>query len=181
MRRSLICHSASPSTVVSAVQVSLQLIDDDTLALSYEFTAQQAQVLLPQPNVPVFANELWKHTCFELFVAGSGHGYREYNFSPSSAWAAYEFSDYRMGMAPLMLEQPPAIHMNRQRMQVRLPLVSLPSSSSHAIGLAAVIEECDGRLSYWALKHPSAKPDFHHRSSFIGNLPVEHAPSERPH
>jgi hypothetical protein len=34
------------------------------------------------------------------------------------------------------------------------------------LGLSAVIEDIDGRLSYWALKHPPGKPDFHHPDSF---------------
>ena len=34
-------------------------------------------------------------------------------------------------------------------------------------GAAAVIEEKDGRLTYWALTHPSALPDFHHRLGFV--------------
>ncbi len=34
------------------------------------------------------------------------------------------------------------------------------------VGLAAVIEETNGRLSYWALAHPPGKPDFHHLDGF---------------
>jgi hypothetical protein len=34
------------------------------------------------------------------------------------------------------------------------------------VGLAAVVEETNGCLSYWALTHPPGKPDFHHRDSF---------------
>jgi hypothetical protein len=29
-----------------------------------------------------------------------------------------------------------------------------------------VIEEKSGLLSYWALKHPPGKPDFHHPDAF---------------
>jgi hypothetical protein len=29
-----------------------------------------------------------------------------------------------------------------------------------------VIEEGDGVLSYWALRHPAARPDFHHPEGF---------------
>ena len=36
--------------------------------------------------------------------------------------------------------------------------------------LAAVIEATDGSLSYWALAHPSDKPDFHHPDSFVLEL-----------
>jgi hypothetical protein len=34
------------------------------------------------------------------------------------------------------------------------------------LALSAVIEEDGGMLSYWALKHPPGKPDFHHPDAF---------------
>jgi hypothetical protein len=33
-----------------------------------------------------------------------------------------------------------------------------------------VIETLDGSLSYWALRHPPGKPDFHHSESFALEL-----------
>jgi hypothetical protein len=50
----------------------------------------------------------------------------------------------------------------------RLPTTR--SGSLLRIGLAAVIEDQDGRLFYWALEHPAAKPDFHHPDSFALEL-----------
>ena len=45
------------------------------------------------------SDELWQHTCFEAFVrASSGSEYYEFNFSPSTQWAVYRFTDYRNGM-----------------------------------------------------------------------------------
>jgi hypothetical protein len=38
------------------------------------------------------------------------------------------------------------------------------------MALSAVIEATDGTLSYWALAHPSDKPDFHHPDSFVLEL-----------
>ncbi len=40
------------------------------------------------------------------------------------------------------------------------------------IGLSAVIEELDGRKSYWALAHAPGKPDFHQRTCFVLQLPA---------
>ena len=37
-------------------------------------------------------------------------------------------------------------------------------------GLAVIIEEASGGLSYWALKHPSDRPDFHHAGAFALEL-----------
>jgi hypothetical protein len=33
-------------------------------------------------------------------------------------------------------------------------------------GLAVVVEELSGALSYWALAHPLPRPDFHHADGF---------------
>jgi hypothetical protein len=44
------------------------------------------------------------------------------------------------------------------------------------LGLAAVIEDRARVLSYWALKHPSGKPDFHHADSFVVTLDGEAMP-----
>ena len=38
------------------------------------------------------------------------------------------------------------------------------------LALSAVIEHLDGRISYWALRHPPGKPDFHHPQGFALEL-----------
>ena len=47
---------------------------------------------------------------------------------------------------------------------------ALPSGSQLQIGLSAVVEDTHGALSYWALAHPSARPDFHLSATFVLNL-----------
>ena len=49
-------------------------------------------------------------------------------------------------------------------------LIELPPGAE-ALALSAVIERVDGSISYWALRHPSDKPDFHHPDSFVLDLP----------
>jgi hypothetical protein len=56
------------------------------------------------------------------------------------------------------------------------PLCDCPSVQ---LALSAVIEEADGRLSYWALTHPAAKPDFHHAEGFALAFPYHPALSPR--
>ncbi|MNC84871.1 hypothetical protein D3C83_04390 [compost metagenome] len=46
-------------------------------------------------------------------------------------------------------------------------LSSVHRCATLALALAAVIEEEDGVLSYWALGHPAGKPDFHQRDPFV--------------
>jgi hypothetical protein len=38
------------------------------------------------------------------------------------------------------------------------------------LGLSAMLEDTQARKSYWALKHPPGKPDFHHADCFALEL-----------
>jgi hypothetical protein len=40
------------------------------------------------------------------------------------------------------------------------------------VGLSTVVEEMNGRISYWALAHPPGDPDFHHPDCFQLELPA---------
>ncbi|MFM5923381.1 MAG: hypothetical protein ACKOPG_04255 [Novosphingobium sp.] len=110
----------------------------------------------------------------ELFIADQdGPGYREFNFSPSGAWAAYGFDAYREGMADLRFETVPEVYDRLQsaddaRLNARIFALS---PSEVKIALSAVIEETNGTKSYWALAHPPGKPDFHHPACFAATLP----------
>ncbi|HTO59214.1 MAG TPA: hypothetical protein VMJ74_15545 [Pseudomonadales bacterium] len=44
------------------------------------------------------------------------------------------------------------------------------------VGLSAVVEDARGGLSYWALHHPSARPDFHDRDSFVLSVDADDNP-----
>ncbi len=117
--------------------------------------------------------ELWRHTCFEAFIAvGRQPFYHEFNFAPSGEWAVYAFRRYRDGGLLADETMRPHITARSDGRQLELDtLVRLDRLSPiHAraclrIGLSAVIEAHDG-FSYWALHHPGRKPDFHHADGF---------------
>jgi len=115
------------------------------------------------------ADGLWRSTCFEVFVR-TADGYREFNLSPSGQWASYRFDGYRAGMSEAAeLAEPPLLDGGADYVGLET-VIDLPPGAT-TLGLSAVIEETDGRISYWALAHPSDKPDFHHPSSFVLELP----------
>ena len=125
----------------------------------------------PAPRPPRRADQLWQHTCCELFLRERGTtGYREFNFSPSTEWAAYRFAAYRDGMATAeiggRLRIASRARAGRVELAVAVDLGAL-ADADWRVALAAVIEETDGRLSYWALRHPTDRPDFHHPDSFV--------------
>jgi hypothetical protein len=147
----------------------------DQLALTYRLTGDLGSLRLPEPRPPVRSDGLWQHSCFEVFIGhATARDYWEYNFSPSGAWAAYHFSAYREGMAPLLKGAPPVISQtigsDSFELVAVLDLSWLARSSAGVglrLGLAAVIEDKARVLSYWALKHAVEKPDFHHAESFV--------------
>jgi hypothetical protein len=50
-------------------------------------------------------------------------------------------------------------------------LQDLPKNLAWRVGVSAVVENADSSLSYWALRHPPGKPDFHHPDCFALELP----------
>jgi hypothetical protein len=50
---------------------------------------------------------------------------------------------------------------------VDLSWISRAIAADLVLGAAAVIETQTGVLSYWALKHPAGKPDFHQAESRV--------------
>jgi hypothetical protein len=150
----------------------------DRLALSYLVTGNMSDIRMPPVMASERSDELWRHTCFEAFVrASSGPGYYEFNFAPSTQWAAYRFSSYRSGMCVAAEVSAPTIETqsssDRYTMQVSLELNRLPELPRNALwrlGLSALIEDTGGRMAYWALVHPPGKPDFHHADCFAHEL-----------
>jgi len=129
---------------------------------------------MPPVVVTSRSDQLWRHTCFEAFVrASAGASYYEFNFAPSTQWAAYRFSGYRTGMRVASEIGAPAIDVNSNddcyTLQVALALgrlTELPRNAPWRLGLSALIEDTSGCKSYWALAHPPGKPDFHHADCF---------------
>ncbi len=173
MRFDLQPHPDTPSAKVTGVSVEVAQSRRNLLTLWYTVHANVAELVIPPPAEPLRTSGLWESTCFELFVrSGAGDSYDEFNFSPSTQWAAYSFRGYREGMAPAAVEHEPIIShtepLESFELHVSLP-IRLPRPGH--LGLSAIIEEKSGRKSYWALAHPPGDPDFHDRACFTLQLP----------
>lgn len=169
---SLTCHPDTPARAVTAITVQI------TRAQLVFAVEGGAALVLPPPVPSARADELWRTTCFELFVKPpGGSGYAEHNFSPSTRWAAYRFDAYRAGMRALSLAEPPVIARlgDATTWTVRLPAEALGPVPVR-VGLSAVIEETGGHKSYWALAHPPGAPDFHDDACFAHLFAAPKAP-----
>ena len=169
----LTAHPAHPSSRVSAVVAKVIGFDADWLRVRWRVDGAQELV------IPPFAgrgreDDLWRTTCFELFLRPVGDdAYVELNLSPSERWAAYDFADYREGMRDRPASREPDCTIRQGSsfaiFDAAIPRDVLPPLPS-AANFTAVIEEQGGIKSYWALAHSAAKPDFHEAACFTAEL-----------
>lgn len=134
--------------------------------------APAEEFVISQSEAPGRRDGLWETTCFEIFLREEeAQAYREWNFAPSGDWAAYDFSDQREGMTPAEIGAPPYIRLEDNLTWWTLgATIAVDADRQWEFGLSAVLEESDGTKSYWALTHPSDKPDFHHPDCFVAKL-----------
>ncbi len=169
---SLVPHPSASGEAVRRAAACVEWVKPDSLRFKYLLEADEERIRIP-PQAPDAArtDELWVHTCFEAFIGLPGSlRYLELNFSPSGRWAAYRFDSYRQGRAPA-LDSSPRLALRRGDGRLELEAVVdssriLSGSGRLRIALSAVVEDREGRLSYWALRHPAGRPDFHHPESF---------------
>lgn len=149
--------------------------DKSQLSLRYQLSPIHG-VLWPQQQQQQHqhqrAFELWRTTCFELFLSKQNKKeYIELNFSPSSEWDAYIFEDYRTPISPKRLDSIRVefsnIELGRIEIEVELPQEWMQEKLE--ANVTAVIQD-NINIDYYAIKHASGRPDFHKRELFALEL-----------
>jgi hypothetical protein len=172
MEHRLVPHPrGAPLGAALEVFARARLVGSSAMRFDYRVTGDVAGLAIPARQPSRQRDRLWERTCFEAFVAaGSGAGYYELNFSPSTEWAAYEFDGYRLGMRALALA-PPTVAVEQMAHELRVTAtVELGGLAAapwpRRVGLTAVIEEQRGGRGFFALRHPRDVPDFHDAEGF---------------
>ena len=174
----LTSSTGSPDPVIRGLVAKVDASESAALAFSYTLIGDIHRLLIPFAAAPKHVDGLWQHTCFEAFIGADGYAaYYEFNFSPSREWALYSFRSYRDGEPVDDERLSPEIVVRRETGKIELDavvhldrLAAIRPGARLRLGLSAVIEDNNGKLSYWALKHPADKPDFHHPDSFTLEL-----------
>jgi hypothetical protein len=177
-------HATQATSPVRSLTVSGALHARGELRLEYRMSAALERVrLAPSTCHAQRRDELWRHTCFEWFIRREGEAaYCEFNFSPAGDWAAYAFTGYRAGRSDAAQRR---IDVTTRASADGVLSVRATLDLATAFGLdaaalaqarwqgnaAAIIEDIDGELGYWAVHHPRAQPDFHDRDGFRIALP----------
>jgi hypothetical protein len=170
----LTCHPQTTSQELREIDVAVAEAKNDGITLTFSMVGDITGLAIPGPRSPRRADNLWQHTCFEVFMmAGEGPEYREFNFSPTGEWTVYDFRGYRDASEQdgALLTKPDLVikvHQSPDRLElfVEIDQVLLPQANSLKLGLSAVVENVAGSKSYWALRHSPGKPDFHHADAF---------------
>ncbi len=172
-------HLDSPRLPVEGLTAEVRRLAAGKLELVYRLNGDLEQLIIPELADPSRADELWKHTCFEIFILkAEAPGYVEFNFAPIGRWAAYSFRSRRSGMqnivavkaAPIGTLTMGAHFVLRAEVDV-LGVDGLPPlDAPWRAAISAVIEAADGRKAYWALAHPQGNPDFHAPEGYVLTL-----------
>ena len=149
------------------------------ICVQYTLVGDLGEIFLP-PSIskPARKDELWRTTCFELFIAvKESPQYWEFNMSPSGDWNVYVMDAYRQ----VNMRQETRIQRLQFQVQKETHYLSLMAAidlnsfigSEKLIeaGITCVVQANTKRETYWALVHPQARADFHLRESFVLEFP----------
>jgi hypothetical protein len=200
IRLSLQRHPATPCDPLAGIDVELARLDPLTLEIRYVLRGAVNRISLRTPDgddlwrhtcFEAFLRVGEEAGYLEYNLAPSGRwnayrfaGYREGRETAKGAALARLDTDRRA--RPLTREKRARFEasgldlMDRfgptyysAKAQLSLPDALRPSlDRPWHLGLSTVVEERNGRLSYWALAHPPGGPDFHHPSCFALQLPA---------
>jgi hypothetical protein len=148
---------------------------NNLFTIHYKVSGDLGEVFLPSSKTnPARKDELWRMTCFELFLAvKESPGYWEFNMSPSGDWNVYVMDAYRqVNMREetriKQLQFQTQMDLNCLSLQAEIDLNSiLQNEQAVEAGITSVVQLDTKRESYWALVHPQANADFHLRDSFL--------------
>jgi len=119
-------------------------------------------IVIPEAAEPRRQDNLWQTTCFEIFWQPlGGTAYREFNLSPSGAWAAYDFDAFRTGMRDAPVAEVRIATLRDEAGLVLTATIAAELADPAQVALNAVVAQADGAKQYWALAFPPGKPEFH--------------------
>jgi hypothetical protein len=137
-----------------------------TLVIKYRLDGDMTRIHWPGEECILTENtsELWRSTCFEYFIGqDAATGYFEFNQSPSGNGCGFEFEAYRQSPVASSRLIADSFFMARDESSTEIRLDVPVPPSPFLLGLAAIIEDTDGTLHYYAARHPVDAPDFHRR------------------
>lgn len=159
--QTLTLHPDCAPGPVQSVQAEIEATEHGCKA-RFRFDGDMSQIKVPIHAASERLDFLWKTTCFEIFwQPEGGQYYREFNLSPSSRWACYDFDDFRLNSRDAPVETIAiACSHDGTSLQLEASIASeLPLPA--AVALNAIVEDNKGNIQFWALAFEDGKAEFH--------------------
>ncbi len=156
----LILHPDCPAGPVVAINASIEATPSGCRAV-FRAMGDLDAIIIPEITEPVRMDNLWRTSCFEIFWQPDGGAYyREFNLSPSTRWACYDFDDFRLNSRNAPADVAIQYRREGDTLVVEAEIVSeLPVPAD--VALNGIIEDKQGNIQFWALAFPAGKPEFH--------------------
>ncbi|MFN8369755.1 MAG: hypothetical protein U0T83_03915 [Bacteriovoracaceae bacterium] len=163
------------------VDINCNLVENNLLLdLKYSVLGNIQNLQLEAPVLqPQRTEELWKKSCFEIFLNNNlEHDYVEFNFSSSKNWNSYIFDNYRVKNSYLQLPSFPKIntYTNDQtftmNVSVEFNYKNFNKVNQLFISPTVILQHNNNAQSFWAIKHTKNHPDFHVKDSFFQYFPL---------
>jgi hypothetical protein len=147
-------------------------LSENKLYIAFNINGKLDAYIFPQKSKLKRVDELWKETCFELFLANSKtEEYYELNFSSSLSWNFYHLSGYRNHVSEVKGLAEPKIEIFKKidefKITFELELKNFSFEKFDSYNLATILLTKESNRTFWAIKHLKTQPDFHDKKSFL--------------
>lgn len=159
--KQLVLHPDCTPGPITSVSAAIEATTAGCRA-RFRFEGDIARIKVPAHAPGERTDFLWKTTCFEIFwQPDGGSWYREFNLSPSSRWACYDFDDFRLNSrdGPVGAIAIACSH-NEHELNLEAAIgsdLAVPAQ----VALNGIVEDLDGNIQFWALAFADGKPEFH--------------------
>ena len=144
----------------------------DRISLHFKISGALTNYQFPKKEKLKRANELWKATCFELFLANSKtQSYYEINISPTLHWNIYYLDTYRAEPKEVIVSSEPLIKIREDKqsyeIDFELKCEALDLEEFDQYNLAVILLNVENERKFWVVNPVGESPDFHNRGSFF--------------
>lgn len=174
----LIPFSTAPQGHPEQVSVSVVKLSYPTITVKFKWKLSSPTIVTsPLNTLKGKKDKIYEGCCAEVFLRFDKHAYFEWNLDLEGHWNAYTFDNYRVPSKTVTKNMIPKSYdlvqkQNEITMVVSLdlaavaksaPQLSPPSIEGHFTSVWRSAQD----MSYWAHRHPQAKPDFHDPTLFM--------------
>jgi len=162
-------HQLIPYKKSSNIKIISTLKQNKNLLhLTFKVSGDLENYKLPKTKKEERKDELWRESCFELFLATEeDEAYYEFNFSPTLAWNVYRLEYYRA--EPKMIDEVELVEFEVKQTKETLfieIILDVQTLKFNSYNLATILLNNQEEREFWSLKAKGDTPDFHSRLEF---------------